>query len=89
MCYNDMLFTVQESSCPVCLGFDLCEDITSGFLSLVSEMAVKDTATQALVYRGNIGVQHPVHIQVFTLENLYLSSIKAEQLIIFICQVRH
>ena len=46
----------------MCLGTDLCEDVSSGFLSLTSlEKKVQSTSS---LYFGNIGVEHPVYLQV-------------------------
>ena len=55
----------QESKCPVCLGTDLCEDISSGFLSLTSLERV--SLSTSSLYSGNIGVEHPVFLQVIGL----------------------
>ncbi|XP_018008376.1 uncharacterized protein LOC108666074 [Hyalella azteca] len=54
----------NERSCPACLGSDLCEDLSSGFLSLISAKGVLDEETQAVEYMANIGVKHLVRLQV-------------------------
>ncbi|KAF2357894.1 FAM69 protein-kinase domain, partial [Trinorchestia longiramus] len=60
----------NEDACPACLGSDLCEDISSGFLTLLSEAGEFNSDTQATEYPANIGVNHSVRLQVVDSKNM-------------------
>lgn len=60
----------------MCLGSDLCEDITSGFLTLLSNEGEADHDTRAMEYPANIGVDHSVRLQVSVYHSKLMGSLQ-------------